>query len=651
MGVVDDIKERLDLVEFISGYMPLKKAGRTFKGLCPFHAEKTPSFVVFPHTQTWHCFGACGTGGDIFSFLMQREGLDFSEALRQLAQRAGIALAPAGASEAADPVRDKLLAMHALAAEYFHQQLTQSASAAGARAYVQRRAIDATSVQRFQLGYAPDTWESLKHYLAERGYTEDNMLAGGLVVGKDGGGSYDRFRRRLMIPIRDRQGRVIGFGARALDAADNPKYLNSPQTPLFDKSSILFGLDLAKQAIREADRVVIVEGYVDVISAHQRGFANVVAGMGTSLTEAQLRQVQRLTRHFVLALDADTAGNAATLRGISLARQALERSSEPVLTSQGLVRFEGRLDVDIRIASLPAGQDPDDILRQTPGLWPQLIDGAPPVVSFYLQTAAASHDLNTAKGKSGLVRQVMPLLREVADPMEQAVYLNQLAQQVKIDLRDLQKELQAPDAARPAGQAAAARPRPATAPLPAAGAETKHAVGSEEYLLVTMLKHPHALAAANAELSTLQFETLSAADFVDTQNRQLFQLFISWVETGLPADPDPARFDQLIQQAQPVLQEQLLRLRQRGERPPFLSPRQAPAELVNRVLNLRHRHWKIESDRLHFLQQEAEQVGDREERNRYVTLATAATERLQLVERTLDSRAIMSRRRHALPRY
>jgi len=651
MGVVDDIKERIDLVEFISGYMPLKKAGRTFKGLCPFHAEKTPSFIVFPHTQTWHCFGACGTGGDIFSFLMRREGLDFSEALRQLAQRAGVALAPAGAPDSADPVRARLLEMHALAAEYFHRQLTQSASGGGARAYLERRAVDAASVQRFQLGYAPDSWESLKRHLSEHGYSEENMLTGGLVAARDGGGSYDRFRNRLMIPIRDRQGRVVGFGARALDPADNPKYLNSPQTPLFDKSSILFGLDLAKPAIREADRVVIVEGYLDVISAHQRGFANVVAGMGTSLTEAQLRQVQRLTKHFVLALDSDTAGNAATLRGISLARQSLERTSDPVLTSQGLVRFEGRLDVDIRIASLPAGQDPDDILRESPGLWPQLIDGAPPVVSFYLQTAAASHDLNTAKGKSGLVRQVMPLLREVADPMEQAAYLNQLAQLVRIDLRDLQKELQAPEAVRPAGKAAGARPRLADPPPAAPGRGAIRAVDPEEYLLVTLLNHPHAFTAANAELRGLSCDTISAADFVDTQNRQLFQLFIGWVETGLPADPEPAWFDQRVVQAQPVLHEQLLRLRQRAERPPFLSPGQAAAEVVNRVLHLRHRQWKIESDRLHFLQQEAEQMGDREERNRYVTLATAATERLQLVERTLDSRAIMSRRRHAMPRY
>ena len=327
MGTVEEVKNRIDIVEFISGYIPLKKAGHNYKGLCPFHAEKTPSFVVFPDTQTWHCFGACGTGGDVFRFFMQAEGTDFSEALRELAQRAGVSLGPpTPRSEAADKQREKLLDIQAAAAQYFHHQLRQSKEGAQVREYVADRGINTETVERFQLGYALNKWEGLKSHLTGRGYTEADLVEAGLLVKKEEtGSSYDRFRKRLIIPIRDSQGRVIAFGARALDPNDVPKYLNSPQTPLFDKSSTLFGLDLAKRAIRNSDQAVIVEGYMDVLSAHQRGHANVVAGMGTALTEAQLTLLKHLTKNFVLALDADTAGDAATLRGINLARESLDR--------------------------------------------------------------------------------------------------------------------------------------------------------------------------------------------------------------------------------------------------------------------------------------------------------------------------------------
>jgi DNA primase len=411
MGTVDEVKNRIDIVELISGYVPLKKAGRNYKGLCPFHAEKTPSFVVFPETQTWHCFGACGIGGDVFRFIMQREGMDFSEALRELAQRAGVSLSPpTPRSEAADKQREKLLDIHAAAAQYFHHLLRQSKEGSSAREYLASREINSETIERFQLGYALNTWEGLKSHLIGRGYTEADLVDAGLLVKKEEtGSSYDRFRNRLIIPIRDRQGRVIAFGARALDPNDVPKYLNSPQTSLFDKSGTLFGLDLAKTTIRSHDQVVIVEGYMDVFSAHQHGHTNVVAGMGTALTETQLRLLKRLSKNFVLALDSDTAGDSATLRGISLAHESLDRQPVPVLTPQGLTRFEGRLDVDIRIATLPSSRDPDDILRQTPDLWPELIKKALPVVDFYLQVVAGQYDLTTAKGKSALVREVLPI--------------------------------------------------------------------------------------------------------------------------------------------------------------------------------------------------------------------------------------------------
>lgn len=643
MGVVDDIKERIDLVEFISGYVPLKKAGRTYKGICPFHAEKTPSFVVFPHTQTWHCFGACGTGGDIFSFLMRREGLDFSEALRQLAQRAGISLAPATpATEASDRQRDKLLEIQRVAAQYFHHLLRQSAQGAPAREYLARRAINTETIERFQLGYALNSWDALKHHLIERGYAEEDILSAGLLVRKEGENStYDRFRHRLMIPIRDRQGQVIGFGARALNPNDVPKYLNSPQTALFDKGATLYGLDLAIQAIRDADQAVIVEGYMDVISAHQRGYANVVAGMGTALSEAQLRQLRRLTKRLVLALDADAAGNLATLRGISLAREALERTEEPMLTPQGLVRFEGRLDVDIRIASLPTGRDPDDILRETPDAWPRLIEQALPIISFYLQTAANNYDLNTARGKSGLARQVLPLLREIEDPVEQAHYLSQLAQRIKVDERVLLAELQAMP--RTAGQPARHRPAPTAASAGPTGSRRR--LGLEEYVLAVALSYPEALEAANAELSALQCEPLSLNDFVHTQNRELFRLLMHWVQNQPSDAAGGVAFDQLVQQADALLYDHLCELRRQGESLPAITSSLAPSELVKRVLNLRHKCFKAEVAHLQFLQREADESGDSLEGRRYGQLAEAMIQRLLLVQRTIDSRSIISRRR------
>ncbi len=435
MEAVDEVKNRTDIVELISGYVPLKKAGRNYKGICPFHAEKTPSFVVFPDTQTWRCFGACGTGGDAFRFIMQAEGMDFSEALRELAQRAGVSLTPpTPRSEAADKQREKLLDIHAAAAQYFHHLLRQSEEGTHAREYVAGRGINSKTVERFQLGYALNAWEGLKSHLVGRGYTEDDLVEAGLLVKKEEtGSSYDRFRNRLIIPIRDMQGRVIAFGARALGPNDVPKYLNSPQTPLFDKSSTLFGLDLAKRAIRNSDQAVIVEGYMDVLSANQHGHANVVAGMGTALTEVQLRLLKRFTKNFVLALDADTAGKAATLREINLVYEALDRQAVPVPIAQGLIRFEGQLDADFRIATLPPGCDPDDILREAPELWSEIIDEALPVVNFYLQVVSAEYDLTIAKGKSAFVREVLSLLSEIKDQAERHHYISQLARLVKVD--------------------------------------------------------------------------------------------------------------------------------------------------------------------------------------------------------------------------
>jgi DNA primase len=671
MGAADEVKKRIDIVEFISGYTPLKKAGRTYKGLCPFHAEKTPSFVVFPDTQTWHCFGACGTGGDVFTFFMQREGLDFSEALRELAQRAGVSLAPpTSETQAADRRRERLLDIHSAAAQYFHHLLRQSKEGAVAREYLAGRGINAETVERFQLGYALDAWEGLKSHLAGRGYTQDDLVAAGLLVKKEETGStYDRFRNRLIIPIRDVQGRVIAFGARALNPNDVPKYLNSPQTPLFDKGETLFGLDMAKKAIRDADRAVIVEGYMDVLSAHQHGNANVVAGMGTALTEAQLKLLKRFTKSFVLALDADTAGDTATLRGINLAREALDRQAVPVPTAQGLIRFEGRLDAEIRIATLPPGRDPDDILRETPEQWPTIIASALPVVDFYLRVVSAQYDLTSARGKSELVREVLPLLREIGDPVERAHYVGQLARLVKVEERLLMAEL------GDGPKSPASSPRPPGVPAgrvqhPPAG--PKHGLAREEYLLATILGQPGALAAANEELAGLDMDPLSADDFQNAENRQVFLMLADWAtrraalteKQAASADQsedevaaqaqepeDVPQIDGLIQQADALLQPQLELLRAGWDALPPAPPEALGKDLVSGVLKLRDRHLQQEIANLRFLQRDAEENHDEEQHLYFQTLANTAKEKLRLVQAAMSRRSVMGQRRAEAERF
>jgi len=650
MGSVDEVKNRADIVELISSYVPLKKAGRNYKGLCPFHAEKTPSFVVFPDTQTWRCFGACGTGGDVFSFIMQAEGMDFSEALRELAQRVGISLAPpTPQSQAVDKQREKLLEIHAASAQYYHHLLRQSKEGAHAREYVADRGINPETVERFQLGYALNTWEGLKSHLTGRGYTEADLIKSGLVVKKEEtGSSYDRFRNRLIIPIRDMQGRVVAFGARALDPNDVPKYLNSPQTLLFDKSSTLFGLDLAKRAIRNDDQAVIVEGYMDVLSAYQNGYPNVVAGMGTALTEAQLGLLKRLTKNFVLALDADTAGDAATLRGINLARESLDRQAVPVPTAQGLIRFEEQLDADIRIATLPAGRDPDDILRETPELWPEIIDGALPVVDFYLQVVSAQYDLETAKGKSAIVREVLPLLSEIKDRVERHHHVSQLARLVKVDERALLMELD--ESARPSSSRRRPAPKVQSMAEPPSD-QPKLVFGPEEYSLAVILGQPEVLTVGNDELLGLGLTPISTGDFQRTENQQLLLLVSDWITTESPPDfygaeeESKSLVEYLINQCDPWLQSHLYFLLERWKVLPALSPEELAKDLVGRILLMRGQHLQGEVASLRFLQDEAEESQDEEQRLHYQTLVDAAKDQLRLIHHAIDRRSILGRRR------
>ena len=598
MSKVDEVKSRLDIVDLISDYVSLQKSGRGYKGLCPFHSETTPSFVVFPETQTWHCFGACGEGGDVFTFIMKRENLTFGEALRLLARRVGVELGPrTPEQERAAAQKERLRATMSVAAAYYHDQLLRSPAGEEARAYLRRRDLSDELVKRFQLGYAPDQWEALKGYLVGRGYALADLVAAGLVVEReDGSGAYDRFRHRLMIPIRlsapgpDQHSQVIAFGGRVLRDEDVPKYLNSPQTPLFDKSATLFGLDMARETIRRRDQVVIVEGYMDVLQAHQHGFGNVVASMGTALTESQLRSLSRLTTNFVLALDADVAGAQATLRGLEVARGALDREMVPVITPEGLVRYEGRLRVGFHITLLPRGQDPDDVIRADPARWRQLVDAALPVLDYYFQALTDDLSLSDPKGKAEAVRRLTPILREVGNVVEREHYLQKLARMVRVDEQLL------------ASQIATARPKSRSRALPTTGELTPSLVefhlGVQEYCLSCLLRSPSVLEWVNDQLKAIGTSPLAAADFSRVENQQLFQALSQDAGRG-----------ELRQALDPALHDYLDWLLEASSSYGDLPAENLQEETLKSALQMRQESLRARLTQLRFLQEDAQAEG------------------------------------------
>jgi DNA primase len=440
MSVAEEIKARLDIVTYIQQYVPLKKSGRYYKACCPFHTERTPSFVVNPDTQSWRCFGACAEGGDVFNFAMKQHGWSFPEALEELGRQVGVEPRKQSPLERQRAERmDALRGLLGTAAEIYHRHLLDEDDASRAvLAYARdKRGLSDETIGVFQIGYAPPGWQNILDELSRLGYDEEQIIEAGLAIKNDAGRVYDRFRNRLMIPIRDERGRVVGFGARALHPDDNPKYMNSPQTPVFDKSRLLFGLDTAKQAIRDSETAVIVEGYLDVIQAHQAGYTNLVAQMGTAMTEAQLKLlVPRYARKIILALDADAAGQNATRRSLETARQTLEAD------------YAGRLSVDIRVLQTPGAKDPDDLIREAPETWAQLVESAVPVADYVIELeAAALPEGATIQERETVARRVLPILAASESDLYKHDNLQKLALRLHIPERDLlswaSEELQA----------------------------------------------------------------------------------------------------------------------------------------------------------------------------------------------------------------
>ena len=437
----------------VSGYVTLQKAGRNFKGLCPFHTEKTPSFVVSPERQSWRCFGACAAGGDAFSFVMRSDNLEFGDALRLLARKAGVELGPSSGEK-----RDGLYTVNAEAARYFQDAL-KLPQGATARDYLKGRGLSSEVAKRFQLGYSP-SGNSLKAHLAAMGLSEDDALKAGLLrQDEESGQTRDFFFNRIMFPIHDRQGRVIGFGARAMgDAA--PKYLNTPQTPVFNKSDTVYALHLASERMKSEGVGVVVEGYMDAITAHEFGYANVVASMGTALTERQVSQLRTLASSFVLALDPDTAGQEATLRSLESSWRIISRQRPPSGSGLGGGMI-WREPITLRVAPLPAGMDPDTLIRSDREAWERGIEQATPLVEYLIPAMASRFDLSTGQGKAQAADAVFPFIATTGNAFDQERYTRLLADALGVSMEALkasvsrQRRAPAPRA-RGRGEAAAA---------------------------------------------------------------------------------------------------------------------------------------------------------------------------------------------------
>ncbi|HSX14321.1 MAG TPA: DNA primase [Candidatus Saccharimonadales bacterium] len=430
MDEVAEVKHRLGVAEVVGGYLPLKQAGRNLKASCPFHNEKTASFMVSPEKGIWHCFG-CGQGGDIFKFVMMMDGLEFRPALEKLAERAGVELKQRGSPEITK-LKKRLSEAHQLAAKYYQATLVKNKSAFNY--LIKDRRLNKSSINDFQIGYAPENYEALSKFLISRGFTKDELTKGSLAGTSSRDDSiYDLFRGRIMFPISDASGKVVAFTGRVLDPAKNPKYYNSQQTLIYDKGRSVYGLHLAKEAIREADLAVLVEGNMDVVASHQAGIRNVVAASGTALTSDQLKALSHFSKNVALAFDQDVAGIKATERAIELAQQ---------------------LGLTLKVIEFSA-KDPDELIAKSPDLWASAIKSAKYAIDYLFDRLAREYDLTSAVGKRQYSDRLAANLRRLSDPVEREHYLKLLAERVGTSLESVKQKVdQSPASALEPAEAA-----------------------------------------------------------------------------------------------------------------------------------------------------------------------------------------------------
>ncbi|MBI4062341.1 DNA primase [Candidatus Gottesmanbacteria bacterium] len=405
MSDIDEVKSRLNIVDIIGARVPLKKLGRHFKALCPFHNEKTPSFIVSPERQIWKCFG-CGKGGSVIDFVMEYEHMDFVEALSELAEKAGVKLERRSADTPEAKRKEQLYAVNHLASEYYQYILTNHALGEKARQYLKHRGVTDKTIKTFALGYSPNSWDALSKFLRKKGYESKLLEQAGLLVASPRGG-YDRFRGRVIFTLKDHRGNVVGFSGRLLDPdAKEAKYINTSETPVYNKSAVLYGLDVMRDAIQKANEAILMEGEFDVISSFQAGISNVIAIKGSALTEGHVRLLRRYTERVIFALDSDVAGDAAARRGIEIADRA---------------------GLDMRVLILPTGKDPDSAVRENPGLVKKALSEAIPIYDYFISSALKRYDLQTPFGKRKISDELLPVLGGIENIIVQSHYIKKLA--------------------------------------------------------------------------------------------------------------------------------------------------------------------------------------------------------------------------------
>jgi|TARA_B100001750_G_scaffold186391_1_gene155611 DNA primase len=514
--LVDDIKSRLDIVDVVSGYIGLKQAGSNFKAPCPFHDEKTPSFIVSPGRQTWHCFGACSTGGDLISFVMKRESMEFGEAVRLLADRAGVSIGT-------PVIKTKSTSIFEIneSASKFFSSLLHSETGQVARDYLKSRGIDQSTAQNFGLGVSPTTATNSRVYdhLKSEGFSEEQIIESKLINKYQDGNTGDFFRNRIMFPIKNRRGKIAGFGARSIDNSE-PKYINTPKTDVFDKSGILYGLDVSHQSIISERQAIVVEGYMDVIAAHQHATNNVIASMGTAVTDTQLSQLKSLCDTLILALDSDTAGKEATSRKL-----------EEILidsVDKNMMGFNRRIGpiirrdmVEIKICLLPEGSDPDDLIRNDLAAWQKLIKESVTAQEFMIESLPRRFDLQSGSGKTAALEWISGLIY-ASNPFDQQNYKEKIADKLEIEatkldpiLREMGRKSKTSKRSRNTNRPG--YPRPESNP---AQDIPNSEVSLDEYTLAIMIKSP--------DLTDVP-DNFSPECFIRSEDREIFTQLL---ETG-----------------------------------------------------------------------------------------------------------------------
>lgn len=521
---IEEIKSKIDIVEFIGSYITVKKMGRNYKANCPFHNEKTPSFVISPDRQIWHCFGSCGDGGDVIKFFMKWESITFFEALKDLAQRTGVKLDSVNFEDQAWKRKERLLQINNLANDFFHYLLTKNKIGGKAREYLVGRHINDGLIRTFSLGYAPSSWDSLLNFLKKKQFAEEEMYEAGLIIKNDAGHFYDRFRGRLMFPIKDVRGNIIGFSGRLLESKPSSvKYVNTPESPIYHKRESLFGIHLAKDAIKKQNNAILVEGEFDMILPYSKGIENVVAIKGSAVTLEQLAILKKYTTQVTLALDTDAAGEEAVRRGINNAE---------------------KMDFEIYVVQFSAGKDPDEAIRKDIGSFKKEIASPLPIYDFILESTTTKHPGDDPFSKKKIAEEIAPYLTHIQNPIVFSHYIKKVSSQLGVTPESMEKLIwKERKKAKPINSFRIRNKAPET--------ETKNPEEQVQRFLMSVI-----LQSENAyQLSDRVFSQITLDDFSVPAFKKLVQHFLKYKTDNQTEYQAKTFFDTLPSELKPISDE------------------------------------------------------------------------------------------------